>query len=193
MRSEQAIAVTSLASSSPWRLDGKIRLFLSCIIGRLVVESPRPQGRIFAWEGEKTVRLTKGADYGARGVVYLARQGADSVVLVSEVASAEGLPESYLAKVVQALAKEGIVRSHRGAKGGFSLARDPAEITFREVIEAIEGPIALCHCLLPQGNCDKMESCALYPVLLDAQQRFLSMLDSTTLYDLANGTSQPVP
>ena len=64
------------------------------------------------------MRLTKGADYGARGVVYLARQPTDSVVLVGEIANAEGMPESYLAKIFQSLSREGIVQSHRGAGGG---------------------------------------------------------------------------
>jgi len=134
------------------------------------------------------VELTKGAEYGARGVVYLARQPRDSVVLIGDIAAAEGLPESYLAKIFQVLAKENIVRSHRGAKGGFSLARAPQEITFREIVEAIDGPIALCHCLSPGRVCDKMEACALYPILKEAQERFLSLLDGTTLYDLANGS-----
>ena len=131
------------------------------------------------------MHLTKGADYGARGIIYLAKQPPSSVVLVGEVAAAEGLPESYLAKIFQDLAKEGIVRSHRGAKGGFSLARPPEEITLREIIEAIEGPIFLSRCLAPGENCEKMPTCALYPVLKRAQERLLATLSATTLKDLA--------
>jgi len=68
------------------------------------------------------MRLTQGADYGARGIVYLATMPPASVVLVSQIAAAEQLPENYLTKIFQGLAKKGLVRSHRGAKGGFSLA-----------------------------------------------------------------------
>ncbi|MFH1084184.1 MAG: Rrf2 family transcriptional regulator [Chloroflexota bacterium] len=132
------------------------------------------------------MQLTKGADYGARGAIYLARQPSEAVVLVSEIAAAEGLPESYLAKILQELTKEGIVRSHRGAKGGFSLARPAGDISLRQVIEAIEGPIALNRCLAPLEGCEKISSCSMYPLLREAQKRLLRLLDSATLAELAH-------
>ena len=132
------------------------------------------------------MRLTKGTDYGARGVIYLAKQPVDAVVLVGDIAREEGVSESYLAKILQDLAKGGVLRSHRGAKGGFSLARPPEQITLREIVELIEGPIALCRCLAPWGTCDIHDSCALRPVLNQAQNQMLSVLESTTLQDLAN-------
>ena len=131
------------------------------------------------------MRLTRGADYGARGIVRLARMSGGAVVLVSEIAAAEGLPESYLAKIFQDLAKEGIVRSHRGAKGGFSLARPADQITLKQVIEAIEGPISLNRCLTPCEGCERTETCAIYPVLSKAQENLLATLDATTIYELA--------
>jgi Rrf2 family transcriptional regulator, iron-sulfur cluster assembly transcription factor len=137
------------------------------------------------------VRLTRGADYGTRGIVRLAKISPSAVTLVSDIANAEGLPESYLAKIFQELAKEGIVRSHRGAKGGFSLARPPEQITLRQIIEAIEGPIALNRCLTPTEGCERMEYCPLHPILAQAQQQLLEMLDATTLKDLADGPPPP--
>ncbi|MBN1399421.1 MAG: Rrf2 family transcriptional regulator [Anaerolineae bacterium] len=131
------------------------------------------------------VRLTKGADYGARGTIHLAKQPAGAVVLISEIAAAEALPESYLAKIFQDLAKEGIVRSHRGARGGFSLARPPDEITLREVVEAIDGPIAISRCLAPWEGCDKIATCSLYPVMQEAQRLLLGAFEATTLSELA--------
>lgn len=137
------------------------------------------------------MRLTKGADYGARGVVHLAKLPPNAVALVSHIAKAEGVPESYLAKIFQGLAKEGIVRSHRGAKGGFSLARPAKEISFRQVIEAVDGPVALCQCLNPDKGCDRVAGCSLYPILAQAQARLLSVLDNTTLLDLARSGDAP--
>jgi Rrf2 family iron-sulfur cluster assembly transcriptional regulator len=136
-----------------------------------------------------TVQLTKGTEYGTRGVLHLAKLPPNSVVLVSEIAAAEELPESYLAKIFQYLAKEGIVRSHRGAKGGFSLARSADQITLREVIEAIEGPIALYRCLHPFEGCERAGDCAIYTVIAQAQAQLVAVLDGTTLDDLARGRS----
>jgi Rrf2 family transcriptional regulator, iron-sulfur cluster assembly transcription factor len=131
------------------------------------------------------VRFTKGADYGARGMVYLAKLPPSAVALIGDIAEEEDLPTSYLAKIFQELAKEGIVRSFRGAKGGFALARPAHEISLRQVIEAIEGPIALCRCLAPWEGCDKSESCPLHPVLAHAQKQMLAVLDNITLQELA--------
>ncbi len=130
------------------------------------------------------MRLTRGADYGARGIIYLAAMPPDSVVLVKDIASAEGLPESYLSKIFQDLAKDGLVRSHRGAKGGFSLARPAEEITLRQVIEAIEGPIAVSRCLSASESCDSETTCPMRPVLAEAQVQLVAVLDRTTLKDL---------
>ena len=131
------------------------------------------------------MRLTKGTDYGARGAVYLARQPEGAIVLVGEIAEAEGIPKSYLAKIFQTMVHHGIVRSHRGAKGGFSLARPAEEISFREVVEAIEGTVALAPCL--NGGCERADTCAVFPLLASAQDRLLSTLDSASLHDLAAG------
>ncbi|MEA3407568.1 MAG: Rrf2 family transcriptional regulator [Chloroflexota bacterium] len=131
------------------------------------------------------MRLTRGADYGARGIIYLAKRPPDTVALVGDIASAEALPPSYLAKIFQSLVKEGILRSHRGAKGGFSLDRPAEEITLLEVIEAIDGPIGLCPCLVPSQGCEKMDTCSLYPVLAEAQEQMVEVLGSRTFDYLA--------
>lgn len=132
------------------------------------------------------MRLTKGTDYGVRSVIYMAKQPPRTVSLVADIARHEGIPESYLAKILQDLTKEGILRSHRGAKGGFSLARPPEEITLREVIEAIEGTIALARCLNPWETCERQATCAVYPLLLQAQENLLALLGSRTLADIAS-------
>ena len=111
----------------------------------------------------------------------------NSEVLVGDIASAAGLAESHLAKILRDLAKEGIVPSHRAVKGGFSLARPANQITLREVIEAIDGPIALNRCLAPWEGCGRQETCPLYPGLAEAEERLLATLDRATLQDLAAG------
>jgi Rrf2 family iron-sulfur cluster assembly transcriptional regulator len=133
------------------------------------------------------MRLTKGSDYGLRGMLYLAKQPQGAVALVSKVAEAEDLPESYLAKIFQDLTRSGLLLSHRGAKGGFSLVRSPAEITMQDVIEAVEGPIAINSCLDERQGCERIDVCQVYPALAAAQDRLLGILGKTTLADLSAG------
>ena len=99
---------------------------------------------------------------------------------------AKGVPESYLAKIFQELSRDGIVRSHRGARGGFSLARPAAEITLKQIIEAIEGPLALCPCLSPVDQCTRKATCGLFPFLCDVQQQITATLAGTTLQAIAD-------
>ena len=77
------------------------------------------------------------------------------------------------------------MRSRRGAKGGFCLARPASEITLRQVIEALQGPISLNRCLDIREGCPLLETCAIAPVLREAQQQVLETLDAATLDVLA--------
>jgi Rrf2 family iron-sulfur cluster assembly transcriptional regulator len=127
------------------------------------------------------MRFTRGSDYAMRGMIYLAKQPLGQICLVNEVAESQGMPESYLAKIFQDLSRSGLVISHRGAKGGFRLARHPSEITLRQVIEAVEGPIALSPCLDARVGCELSDICELHLVLAEAQAQLLRVLDGTTL------------
>jgi Rrf2 family iron-sulfur cluster assembly transcriptional regulator len=133
------------------------------------------------------MRLTRGSDYGLRGMLYMARQPLGQVCLVSQVAAAENLPESYLAKIFQDLARNRLLMSHRGAKGGFSLVNDPQNISLLDIIEAVEGPVAIAPCLDVREGCDRMELCEIYEALDLAQAHMLSVLKNTSLADLVDG------
>jgi Rrf2 family iron-sulfur cluster assembly transcriptional regulator len=130
------------------------------------------------------MRLTRGSDYGLRGMLYMACQPIGEVCLVSQVAAAEELPESYLAKIFQDLARNRLLMSHRGAKGGFSLVNDPREISLRQIIEAVEGPIALAPCLDAREGCERADMCEIYDTLDMAQTQLITVLETTTLADL---------
>lgn len=137
------------------------------------------------------MQLTRGADYATRGMIRLAKLPVGAVAQVSDIAAAEDLPESYLAKIFQDLAKGGVIHSHRGASGGFSLARPAEQISLRQLVEAVEGPIYLQRCLAPWEHCDKQECCALYPILAQAQAELLAQLDRTSLQALAASDRVP--
>jgi Rrf2 family protein len=135
------------------------------------------------------VKLTRGTDYGILGILYLAMQPFEQVTLLHDIAETQDVPESYLAKIFQDLNRAGLVRSHRGAKGGFSLARTASGITLRQVIEALQGPISLNRCLDIREGCPRSEECAVSRVLKKAQDQLLETLDSTTFDSLAEETA----
>ena len=105
-------------------------------------------------------------------------------MLVSEISREQRIPEKFLAKIFQRLSKAGVLKSARGIGGGFGLSRPANQITVREVIEAIEGPIAINRCLLQEGTCEEEGVCPLHPVWEEAQEKLLEVLDKTTMEDL---------
>ena len=131
------------------------------------------------------MRMTRGTDYGILGILYLAMQPGERVTLLREVAQYQDVPESYLAKIFQDLTKGGLVRSHRGARGGFSLARPAITINLRQVIEVLQGPISLNSCLDIREGCPRFARCAVGQVLGRAQNELLHTLEDTSLEDLA--------
>lgn len=136
------------------------------------------------------MKLTRGGEYGIRGVLYLAQQDNGKISMLSAIAKAQDVPPRFLAKIFQALAKAGIVRSHRGAKGGFSLARPAAEITIKDVIEAIEGPVYLNVCLVAPGECSRDKICPMHRVWEEAQDKMMGVLGQANFADLVKAERQ---
>lgn len=118
------------------------------------------------------MQLTRQADYAMRAVLYLATHPLAST---SEIASSEHVPQEYLAKIVQKLARAKIVETHRGVGGGISLARAPEKIDLLQVLEAIEGPLAINLCLARPGECPREYYCAMHDELAEVQQKLARM------------------
>ncbi|HSB79419.1 MAG TPA: Rrf2 family transcriptional regulator [Candidatus Methylomirabilis sp.] len=136
------------------------------------------------------MKLTRGGEYGIRGVLYLAQQNDGKVSMLSAIAKAQDVPPRFLAKIFQALAKAGVVKSHRGAKGGFSLARPASEVSIKDVIEAVEGPINLNVCLVGPGECDRDTTCSMHAVWEEAQSKMMDVLAKANFGDLAKGNGK---
>jgi len=132
------------------------------------------------------MQFTKAEEYGIFGVLYLAEADRSRVVPLSEISQAKDIPEKFLAKIFQSLSKNGVVRSHRGVRGGFTLAKDPSEITVKEVLETIQGPYHLMKCTEDKTACtqDPDEFCALREVLVIAEKRLIAVFEKFTLADL---------
>src|SRR5512134_482543 len=110
------------------------------------------------------MQVTREGDYGIRSVLYLARQPFKKVSFVNEIAEEYKIPRSFLAKILQKLVKAKIVRSYRGVKGGFSLSRQAKDISVLDVLEAIEGRVALNICLVDRKKCDFSKTCPIHSV-----------------------------
>jgi Rrf2 family protein len=136
------------------------------------------------------MKLTRGGEYGIRGVLYLSQQDEGKVSMLSAIAKAQDVPPRFLAKIFQALAKGGVVKSHRGAKGGFSLAKPASEITIKDVIEAVEGPIHLNVCLAAPGECNRQALCPIHSVWEEAQEKMMSVLSQKNFAELAREEKQ---
>lgn len=132
------------------------------------------------------MQFTKAEEYGMFGVLYLAEKDRSVVTPLSEISQAQRIPEKFLAKIFQSLSKAGIVRSHRGVRGGFTLSRDPREITIKEVLETIQGPYFLMKCLKDKEACIRApeEFCALREVLMIGQKKLVSVFEQYTLADM---------
>ena len=92
------------------------------------------------------IKLSKLADYGIVIMMHLARPGSLQAS-AHEIASATRIPQPMASKVLKALAKDGLLRSQRGVKGGYELARPPSEVTIAQIIESLDGPIAVTECI----------------------------------------------
>jgi Rrf2 family iron-sulfur cluster assembly transcriptional regulator len=130
------------------------------------------------------MELTRKGEYAIRGILYLAQQPQGKVALISEVAQSADVPKSFLSKIFQNFAKMGLVNSYRGSGGGFTLARPAAQITLREVVEAVEGPIVPNRCLIGKGACPRDETCSVHPVWKRVQSEVVAILDGITLEEL---------
>jgi len=131
------------------------------------------------------MQLTRAADYGVRVMIQLALPAVHGRVSLPELAQATGAPESFLSKVLQALAHAGLISSRRGQLGGFRISARGRAASMRDVIEAIDGPICLNVCLMPGRSCSRKLRCPAHPVWIKAQQAMLEVLSSTRVTAMA--------
>ncbi|OGO63819.1 MAG: hypothetical protein A2Z45_02140 [Chloroflexi bacterium RBG_19FT_COMBO_55_16] len=126
------------------------------------------------------MQITRQADYAMRAVLYLSKLGSDRRAATSQIAEEQHIPPSFLAKIVSQLSVAGLLQTSRGARGGVSLARPAEDISFLEVVEAIDGPIYLNECVADGGVCTFGESCPLRPVFCEAQAELVARLENTS-------------
>lgn len=133
------------------------------------------------------MRITTLAEYGVICALHLARRGPDGPVTGREIAERERLPADYVEQILLRLRRAGIVRSTRGARGGYALAREPERISIRDVIEASESTTFDLHCVthpVEEERCSAAHACSIRPVWVLLQQRIDAVLQGVHLSDL---------
>jgi len=128
-------------------------------------------------------RLSKKADYGLIALKHLA-QHTDESVSAREIAKEYRIPAELLAKILQRLARKGLVVSQQGTHGGYVLARDASKISIVDVIEALDGPIGITPC--ERGSsCEQLEKCTVRDPLNAVRVKMVRILGDTSIYELA--------
>ena len=127
-------------------------------------------------------------DYGVRALVDLALHGEKGPVRAAEIAGRTVIPEPYLAQVLHALGKSGLVRSQRGPQGGHALAMEPSEIRVSAVMACLGGAETMVGCLGDTSACSHVPSCAQREVWQSVEQAVFKVLDEATIQDLAERT-----
>ena len=128
------------------------------------------------------LQITRETDYAIRCVAYLCDR--TGITMVDEIAKQKCIPKSFLAKILQKLVKAGIVKSYRGIKGGFELARTPSEISLLDIIEAVEGQVVINECAVDKKFCDFSNSCTIHPIWVDLRKEIEDILRSKNFADL---------
>jgi FeS assembly SUF system regulator len=126
-------------------------------------------------------KLSKKVDYGLIALRHLAMTGGQENSSAGDIAELYGISAPLMAKVLQKLAREGLLQARHGSSGGYVLARDPARITALEAISAIEGPVMITSCSTHRGDCDHTDQCTVREPLRRVNDSILHVLRAVTI------------
>ena len=129
------------------------------------------------------MHLTRESEYALRGLAFLASRDSSDVVSLAEIAAAQQLPRTFLAKIFQKLMPHGFITAQRGRGSGYALARPPSEITMRQIFEAVEGHQLHQQCLMWRQPCRDDQPCPLHRHVKDMVPQLEEILERITLAD----------
>jgi Rrf2 family transcriptional regulator, cysteine metabolism repressor len=122
--------------------------------------------------------------YGTRAMLELASHFGEGAIELKEIAQKESIPPKYLEQVIIPLRTAGLVKSARGSRGGYSLAKPPSEIRLKDVYEVLEGPVHLVDCLRDPKVCQKVSSCVTREIWQEVSEAISKVFNSVTLEDM---------
>ncbi len=126
---------------------------------------------------------TKGR-YGTRAMVDIGENYGKGPVSLRKLAERQCISMKYMEQIIPLLKASGLIRSTRGALGGYVLAKEPGEISLRDILQALEGSWSLVDCLDDDTLCNRADKCATYEIWHDIHTAIHKILDSTTLADI---------
>lgn len=132
------------------------------------------------------LRVSKQTDYGIVLLSYLAIDSREFLFTARELAQETKVPLPMVSKVLKALTREGLLESHRGVRGGYTLARSPGDISLYEIINAMEGPVAMTECLSAPGDCRHEGACPIQTNWQKINQLVYRALESISLEDMVH-------
>ena len=130
------------------------------------------------------MRLTRAAEYAIRCMVYLSGRGLGVLTSRQEIATKADIPTHFLAKIAQDLARANLIEIRQGARGGFVLSRDPAQLSLLEVVETMIGEIYLNDCVARPNSCKVTCDCAVHRVWMTAREQLRETLNKVTFDQL---------
>jgi FeS assembly SUF system regulator len=134
------------------------------------------------------LKLSKKADYGLIALKHLAMHNGDGSFSASDIAELYRISTPLMAKVLQKLAKGGLVAARHGSSGGYTLARHPSEISALDVIKAIDGPLFITSCFTSHGECDVHTTCSIREPLRRVNDSILDVLAKVTISQMTDET-----
>jgi Rrf2 family protein len=141
------------------------------------------------------LRLSKKADYALMAMKHLATRTDSASSSAREIAEQYDIPVELMAKVLQRLARRGLVSSLQGTRGGYRLARPTTQISVAEIIQAIDGPLNVTACSTEAENCGQYAKCSVRDPLWKIKDRIVAALADCSLQEIAADTlpEPPVP
>jgi Rrf2 family protein len=137
------------------------------------------------------LKLSKKADYGLIAVKHLATRGVESAQSAGDIAEVYGISATLLAKVLQKLARVGLVTAQHGSAGGYRLAKDPSEISALDVISAVDGPVFITSCITTRGECFQSPKCTVREPLRRVNESIMQVLSTVTISQMSDEPEQP--
>jgi Rrf2 family protein len=136
-------------------------------------------------------KLSKKADYGLIAMKHLAIHRQENACSANDIAEEYGISATLTAKVLQKLAKDGLVVAKHGATGGYQLAREADRISALEVLTAIDGPVLITSCVTSHGNCDATDRCSVKEPLQRVNESILGVLSTVSIAQLSEDKQEP--